>query len=101
MKIAVLMGGNSAEREVSLHSGEAVVKAFQRNGTHVFPCDYEGDIRNFLSKLSGADVVFMPFTVEKVKMELFRVFSKRRALYTPAQGLMHPPWQWTKWLQKS
>ena len=59
MKIAVLMGGNSAEREVSLHSGEAVVKALQRSGTHVFPCDYEGDIRNFLSKLAEADVVFM------------------------------------------
>ena len=59
MKIAVLMGGNSAEREVSLHSGEAVVEALQGSGIDVFTCDYEGDIRNFLSKLSGADVVFM------------------------------------------
>ena len=59
MKIAVLMGGNSAEREVSLHSGEAVVEALQRSGTDVFACDYEGDIRNFLSKLAEADVVFM------------------------------------------
>jgi D-alanine-D-alanine ligase-like ATP-grasp enzyme len=31
VKIAVLMGGNSAEREVSLHSGEAVVEALQRS----------------------------------------------------------------------
>jgi len=59
VKIAVLMGGNSAEREVSLHSGEAVVEALQRSGTNVFACDYEGDIRNFLSKLAEADVVFM------------------------------------------
>ena len=59
MKIAVLMGGNSAEREVSLHSGEAVIEALQRSGTDVFACDYEGDIQNFLSKFAGADVVFM------------------------------------------
>ena len=59
MKIAVLMGGNSAEREVSLHSGEAVVGALQRTGTDVFACDYEGDIRNYLANLVEADVVFM------------------------------------------
>ena len=33
MKIAVLMGGNSAEREVSLYSGEAVVEALQRSAS--------------------------------------------------------------------
>ena len=101
MKIAVLMGGNSAEREVSLHSGEAVVEALQRSGTDVFACDYEGNIRNFLSKLAEADVVFMALHGGEGEMELFRVFSKKRALYTPAQGLMHPPWQWTSGFKKA
>lgn len=31
-KVAVLMGGNSAEREISLQSGQAVFAALQRNG---------------------------------------------------------------------
>jgi D-alanine-D-alanine ligase len=38
-KIAVLMGGRSAEREVSLSSGRGVVKALREEGFDAFPLD--------------------------------------------------------------
>ncbi|WXT99673.1 MAG: D-alanine--D-alanine ligase [Catillopecten margaritatus gill symbiont] len=42
-KIAVLMGGNSAEREVSLNSGNAVYEALQNQGVDCFKFDWHGD----------------------------------------------------------
>ena len=38
-KIAVLMGGMSAEREVSLSSGRGVVAALREEGFDAFPLD--------------------------------------------------------------
>lgn len=49
--IAVLLGGNSSEREVSLHSGQAVIAAFERLGVAVQPidCDFH-DLADALKK---------------------------------------------------
>ena len=41
--IAVLMGGNSAEREVSLESGEAVYIALKTQNIECFKFDWNGD----------------------------------------------------------
>ena len=41
--IAVLMGGNSAEREVSLNSGEAVYNALKNQGVDCFKFDWHGN----------------------------------------------------------
>ena len=38
-KVAVLMGGSSAEREVSLNSGGAVLSALRRSGVDAYPFD--------------------------------------------------------------
>ena len=38
-KVAVLMGGRSAEREISLMSGEGVLKALQGKGVHALAFD--------------------------------------------------------------
>ena len=38
-KVAVLMGGRSAEREVSLMSGSGVLKALQSQGIDAHPFD--------------------------------------------------------------
>ena len=38
-KVAVLLGGRSAEREVSLNSGKAVLEALQRSGVDAHPFD--------------------------------------------------------------
>ena len=41
--IAVLMGGNSAERAVSLNSGEAVYQSLKNQGIECFQFDWQGD----------------------------------------------------------
>ncbi|MGE0563682.1 MAG: D-alanine--D-alanine ligase [Pseudolabrys sp.] len=49
--VAVLMGGWSAEREVSLRSGEACAKAAERAGFRVTRVDVQRDIATVLTKL--------------------------------------------------
>jgi D-alanine-D-alanine ligase len=55
--VAVLMGGNSAEREVSLRSGTAVHKALIAQGVEAIAVDVKGDIMEFLTDLD-VDRVF-------------------------------------------
>ncbi len=59
MKIAVLMGGESKEREISLQSGKAVAEALEQAGHQVEAVDLKS-IREVLRHpaLVGADVVF-------------------------------------------
>lgn len=55
--VAVLMGGWSAEREVSLSSGEACVKALRELGYKVSQIDVQRDIAEVLAKFKP-DVAF-------------------------------------------
>ena len=43
-RVAVIMGGDSAERAISLKSGEAVYVALQKAGVDAFRLDYQGAI---------------------------------------------------------
>ncbi len=51
-KVAVLMGGWSAEREVSLVSGKAVVKAVKELGHVVIPIDLQPDLKQIVNQLT-------------------------------------------------
>ena len=55
--VAVLLGGWSAEREVSLRSGAACAKALEGQGYRVTPIDVDRSIADVLAKLRP-DVVF-------------------------------------------
>ena len=57
LHVAVLMGGWSAEREVSLNSGKACAAGLQRTGYRVTPVDVGKDIEEVLTKLRP-DVAF-------------------------------------------
>jgi D-alanine-D-alanine ligase len=57
-KVALLMGGQSAEREISLKSGGAVLAALQRRGVDVEPLDPDARILERL-RLGGFDRVFI------------------------------------------
>ena len=46
MKVAVLMGGNSSERLVSMKSGEAVVTTLKERDVDVYTCIYDGNIND-------------------------------------------------------
>ncbi|HYG33076.1 MAG TPA: D-alanine--D-alanine ligase, partial [Methylophilaceae bacterium] len=55
-KVAVLMGGHSGEREVSLKSGSAVLAALQRSGINAHAFD---PAERPLQELAGFDRVFI------------------------------------------
>ncbi|HKW58614.1 MAG TPA: D-alanine--D-alanine ligase [Candidatus Dormibacteraeota bacterium] len=57
MKIAVLRGGKSAEREVSLRSGEQVARALRDKGHPVTPVDLDGSTWDVLRD-GGFECVF-------------------------------------------
>jgi D-alanine-D-alanine ligase len=59
VRVAVLMGGRSAEREVSLNTGEQVVAALLQRGADAFPIDTAQP--SFIDELraSKPDVVFI------------------------------------------
>src|SRR6184192_3696918 len=57
MKLAVLRGGKSAEREVSMRSGEQVAKALRSRGHDVTPVDLDGNTWDALRD-GGFDCVF-------------------------------------------
>jgi D-alanine-D-alanine ligase len=56
-RVAVLMGGFSTEREVSLHSGEACAKALEAAGFDVARLDVDRNIADVLAKMRP-DVAF-------------------------------------------
>ncbi|GBR70617.1 D-alanine--D-alanine ligase [Gluconobacter kanchanaburiensis] len=60
MKVAVLLGGTSSERPVSLVSGAAAIEALREKGHDVTPIDVGPDIVTTISALRAAapDVVF-------------------------------------------
>ncbi len=59
LKIAVLMGGPSAEREVSLRSGTAVANALAATGAKVVPMDIQDATFTIPADM---DVVLVAFT---------------------------------------
>lgn len=56
--VGVLMGGRSAEREVSLRTGAAVLKALRRLGERAVPIDAAGDLPRELAR-RGVGVAFI------------------------------------------
>ncbi|MGR6836025.1 D-alanine--D-alanine ligase [Syntrophomonas erecta] len=58
MKVLVLMGGTSAEREVSLRSGRAVYHALKQAGYEAIELDFTGNNLGEISKINP-DVVFI------------------------------------------
>ena len=72
-KIAVLSGGTSAEREVSLNSGAAVLAGLREGGVNAHLVDpKEVDVTQL--KAMGFDKVFSLYTVVAVKTAPCRGF---------------------------
>ena len=58
MKIGVLMGGNSKEREVSLSSGLAVMNACKKLGYETFELKFLNNYKKFKSIMVSCDMIF-------------------------------------------
>ncbi len=50
MRIGILMGGTSAEREVSLKTGKAILQALKRKGLEALPIDVGKDVARRILK---------------------------------------------------
>src|SRR5690625_1025152 len=60
LKIAVLYGGTSKEREVSLSSGKEIMNALQKLGHDVIAIDFNPEqLTNIIEKLKQCDIVFI------------------------------------------
>lgn len=111
-KVAVLMGGSAAEREVSIKSGKAVLQALKRKGVHAVGVDVKEDlVRPLLDK--GYDRVFniihgrggedgvlqgllesmgIPYTGSGVMASALSMDKLRTKLCWLGQGLATPGW---------
>ena len=58
MIVSVLMGGSSAEREVSIKTGEAVLNACEELGHKTLSVDFYDDYKSTLKTLKSSDIVF-------------------------------------------
>ena len=58
-KIAVLMGGPSSEREVSLSSGKAMFAASAALGYDAISVEFKDDILSHLDTLKSVDIVLI------------------------------------------
>ncbi|GEL76135.1 D-alanine--D-alanine ligase family protein [Tenuibacillus multivorans] len=60
MKIAVLYGGTSKEREVSLSSGKGIIQALSKRGHDVVDIDFNPkDLEDVMEKIKTVDLVFI------------------------------------------
>ncbi len=83
MKVAVLMGGNSSERLVSLKSGEAVVTTLKERDIDVYACIYDGNINDYIPRLKEFDVVFLALHGgEGENGKIQEIFEREQIIYT-------------------
>ncbi|HEC74579.1 MAG TPA: D-alanine--D-alanine ligase [Methylophaga aminisulfidivorans] len=106
-RVAVLMGGHSAEREISLISGNAVLAGLQRQGVDAYGVDVNTDISRTLSSgefdyafnvLHGRggedgviqgylDTINMPYTGSSVSASVLSMNKRLSKLVWEQQGL--------------
>lgn len=109
-KVAVLLGGRSAEREISLQSGQAVLDALRRSGVDAYPFDpaeqaleellYQGFNRAFIAlhgrfgedgTIQGAlELMGLPYTGSGVMASALAMDKWRTKLIWQATGIQSP-----------
>lgn len=112
-KVAVLMGGSSSEREISLESGMAVLAALQRSGIDAHPLDFgpaavrvlqSGEYNRIFNMLHGKggedgvvqgvlEVLGLPYTGSGVLASALSMDKLRTKLCWLGAGLPTPQWR--------
>ncbi|WP_347987950.1 D-alanine--D-alanine ligase [Methylomonas sp. AM2-LC] len=118
-KVAVLMGGSAAEREVSLRSGHAVYQALKQQGIDAVAVDVTGNVIDALANIKvdrvfniihgrgGEDgvlqavleVMGIPYTGSGVMASALSMDKLRTKLCWQGMGLQTPKWQLLKNVQ--
>ena len=91
--VAVLLGGNSAERDISLQSGQAVVDALQALGFAVRPVDPAQP--DWMTQLQGAAFVFIALRMSgDAALQIYGPDASAEAIEAlrEAWGLNKPIW---------
>ena len=57
-KIGILMGGLSSEREVSINTGSAVIKACKQLDYNVLVLQFKKNYKKFKSQMQDCDIIF-------------------------------------------
>lgn len=93
-RVAVLFGGKSAEREVSLKSGNAVLKALLDAGVNAFGIDVGDD---FISRITAekSTAPLSSSTAVAVKTAACKACWSAWAFLTPAAAFWRRRWPWT------
>ena len=96
LHVAVLMGGLSAEREVSLSSGEQCAQALERQGVRVSRVDAGRDLANVLSGLIKPDVVLNCLHGAWGEDGCVQGVLETLRFPTPTPACWPRPWRWTR-----
>ena len=83
MKIAVLFGGTSAERDVSIASGSQVVKALRAAGHDVIPVDTASGVLNKAEEQKLLTSGVAPVPPEESELDLMRSGNTSAVLSSP------------------
>jgi len=115
-RVAVMMGGSAAEREVSLRSGAAVYEALKRKGVDAIAIDVTGSpidalagqqidrVFNIIHGRGGEDgvlqgvleVLGIPYTGSRVMASALTMDKLRTKLCWQGYGLITPKWHLLK-----
>ena len=85
-RVAVLMGGRSAEREISLKSGRAVLAALQSLGVDAVELDVDKTVSERLRQ-NKFDRALLSCMAAAVRMVKFRVFCSHCKFLIPVAAL--------------
>lgn len=72
MKIGVIMGGISSEREISLKSGEQVIKNLNKDKYEKIIPIIINSQKEVIEKVKEIDFAFIAYMVDLVRMELYK-----------------------------
>ena len=94
-KVAVLYGGRSAEREVSLKTGEACAEALRSRGLDVTLVDAGLDL-DLRLRAMGADVAFVALHGRYGEDGCAQGLLESMGIPYTGSGVWRRPWEWTR-----
>ena len=89
-RVGVLYGGASAERDISLLSGDSVIRSLRRSGVDVVPIDVSDDLLQRLPE-HQLDRALRPVHISAALMYLLFLSCSLALLYPPVTQASYPP----------
>ena len=81
LTVALLAGGNSSEREVSLHSGEQVYEALDKDKYNILTYDPKTDLSRLMQDASKIDIALIILHAEISSWLQYHVVQPKMSRY--------------------